>query len=353
MRTQLLPFLLIGLTGLTTTARAQADEEKVVNYETVSDEPYSLHKLYLHVQPMMADVSPTNVMIGFGVQADAWVTDKIRVMGAYRGAWGGRFDSNRLLAQQNAAIRWEEQRWASINTFRRGTYAEVGGTYHVLDSEKKGTAKVMLTRAKNKRQPYEIVERIAVNARIRQIIGARTALYHYGATTRLNPVIEKQQLDWVGQSKQGSYPVAPDLNNSFYTGFTSTGFAVGGSYGVIRNVAVKAEKYGVVGNNIMFNAYADVLLAPWTRLDDFLVRNPGTEEVVVFSSESVAMRQVGWRVGFDIMYNQDKYFSFGGEFGDRPGIAGRGYYGLLKIGLPVFAFKFRHLRTANNTGAMN
>jgi hypothetical protein len=60
--------------------------------------------------------------------------------------------------------------------------------------------------------------------------------------------------------------------------------------------------------------------------------------------------KVGWRAGFDVMYNQDYYWSFGGEIGARPTLGKRGIYVSGRIGIPVFSFRFKGGRPASTVG---
>ncbi|MGB3618531.1 MAG: hypothetical protein WBA12_10445 [Catalinimonas sp.] len=345
---------IILLTGVLITLfvaplRAQS-EEKVINYQTIADEPYGIKHLWVHVQPITADIFSTNSALCYGVQAEYFLKNKVRFEGRVRGAWGQPFDFSREQAARNGGVFVnEELSLTLLNRWSRFTRMELGATYHVIDKAKKGTAKIVLVHKKREKYKYERADRITVNAQVRNTVGARGGFAFYETTAFLSPTLLGQDVTLPG-SDGSTLRHTVNNGNSLFTNVTSPGFYVGGSYGIIRNVSVKADRFGQLGNDRIFTVYADALISPWLSLEDLEARVPDTEQTVTYSMENIDVRKWGFRVGFDMMFNQKSYFSFGGEMGLRPAIVGRAFYTELKVGLPVFGFRFEQQRTANNTG---
>jgi hypothetical protein len=345
--------LLFALAGLPFTGQqlmAQTSgSNKVVNYKSVSDEPYGINKMWLHFQPIVADVFMTNFSVGFGAQYNYLFTDKVNFEARMNTSYTRSFDFARDLAQKNAGIQVNNEDLAISNRFAPYLNLQVGGSYHIIDNELKGTSKIMLTSKKVKTMQLTSVDYVTVNSKVRQIVGIRGGGYYMQTTTNLGTAMIKQGRVMTGSD--GSVLV-PGGRNAIYSSLMAPGFYLGGSFGQIRNVAIKADKFGVLGNNTIFTSYADLMYSPFLRIDDVLIQEPGTENTITYTADNLKLNRVGWRAGFDIMYNQDKYFSFGGEIGARPTLAGRGMYAMAKVGFPVFSFKPKQARTANNTGSL-
>lgn len=326
-----------------------AGANKVINYKSVSDEPYGINKMWLHFQPIVADVFMTNFSVGYGAQFNYLYTDKINFEARLNTSYTRSFDFARDLAKKNAGIRVNNEDFAISNSFAPYLNMQIGGSYHIVDNELKGTSKIMLTSKKVKTMQLTTVDYVTVNSKVRQIIGIRGGGYYMQTTTNVGAAMLKQAK--VLQGSDGTI-LEPGIRNAIYSNLFAPGFYLGGSFGQIRNVAIKADKFGMLGNNTIFTSYADLMYSPFLRVDNIIIQEPGTENNVVYSTDNLRLNRLGWRAGFDIMYNQDTYFSFGGEIGARPTLAGRGIYAMAKVGFPVFSFRPKQARTANNTGSL-
>lgn len=346
----LLSTLFLG-TAITSLFAQSAGANKVVNAKTLSDEPYGINRLWLHFNPVVADVFSTNFNLGYGGQINCFVTDKIEFEVKFNGAYGKRFDFARNLATQNAEVTVDSKKHMIINDFGPYMNMQVGGSYHVMDSEIKGASKIMLTPKKLKQMHTTNVDHVIVNSKVRRIAGVRGGGFMYTSTINLGSAMLKQGKSLT--SDDGTRTLEVNNTNKIYSGVFAPGFYLGGSYGSIRNIIIKADKFGVLGNTTIFTAYADVMYSPWITLDNVVVREPGNLETIVYLTDNMKLDRFGWRTGFNIMYNQDSYFSFGGELGSRPAVNGRGFYVMAKVGFPVYSFKFKQARTVNNIGGMN
>lgn len=359
MRPQLTAYI-IALLLFASVAKAQRSysaSNNVVNYEEIADLPYGINRMWLHLQPIMADMWMGNLTLGYGLQTNVYATDKLEFAAAYRGPYLPGTDMNRHSAERTAVLEvYDETQNRDVaynfkNEFANSNYFELTGCYHIIDKEEKGLSKVMLTSKKRRMMEFTNIGRIDVNSKVRKIIGVRGGVMTYSTTANLNSAIQKQGsylTDENGQRKPF------DTDDEIFSSFNSTGIIVGGNYGMIRNISIDADKFGSLANNTIFNSYFDFVIAlPSTmQLDDIRLQVPDQPTTITYSTDQIDMNWFGFRSGFDVYYNQDIFWSFGGELGLRPSLVGQGWYALMKIGLPAFSFKFKQARTANNTGAL-
>ena len=347
-------FTILTLTVLALPASAQfgGSSNNVVNYKVTNDEPYGLNKLWLHFQPMVADVFMTNLTLGYGIQADFLLSDKIFLRGSYRGAYGNLGDLAKNSAERNGSLLFNDTKLPITTSFFSYTNVELGGTYHIRDDEVQGNTKITLTSKRRSSMQYENVDYIIVTSKVRKTKGVRAGLIGYSSTFNLSEAYEKQDVRTASASTSlTNYSLdLNDVDNRLYSNVAAYGLYVGGSYSVIRNVSIKADRYGDLANNIFFDAYFDISVAPYLRITDPEAQLLGTTDMVKVDASNLKVNYVGWRAGFDIKYNQDRYWAFGGEMGMRPGIRGRAFYVCAKIGLPVLAFQFANLRPSTDTG---
>lgn len=337
---------------------------KIVGYKILTDEPYGINKLWLHFQPIVADVYTSNLTLGWGLQVNYFIMDKLDAKVLWRGAYGQRFDLARDAAVKNSIVYWREKPMKVINDFNTYTNLEFGLCYHIIDTdEKKGSTRFALMTKKRRMREFSVADEMKVTTKVRHITGVRLGGIFFASTIDLNPVLSKQKVALPGSDGSLLLPDASTAypgtgrqsdraRNRVYGNLNSNGLYVGGNWGTIRNVSIKADKFGNIANNIMFNAYSDIIVSPWTGVQDINVKVDGTPSEVLYNTDPIKINKLGWRAGFDVMYNQDFYWSFGGEMGLRPGPAKRAFYVCAKIAFPVFAFKFNRQRIANNTGSL-
>jgi hypothetical protein len=335
----------------------QKSNNTVVNYKTISDEPYGLNRFWLHFQPLVFDIYMTNFTLGYGLQVNYMVTDKIHLRGHYRGAYAGMGDMMKYAASKNAALYFQDEVRPFVNRFNNYTNVEVGGAYYFKDEETKGIAKIVLTSKKRKQMEFYNADFIEVNAKVRKMMGGRFGAFGISSTYHINRVMRiqgKNEIAGIGDNNQ-TYIFNLDASDQhrFFGNMTAVGAYLGGSYSVIRNVSIKADRYGDLANNIIFNTYADLMIAPYLDMANPIARVSGTPELITLQAKQTLRKNyVGWRLGFDVMYNQDSYWAFGGELGMRPGVRGQAFFAMCKIAFPVLSFKFSNKRTAADTGGI-
>lgn len=344
----------------------QKESNKALNFKVISDEPFKINKMWLHFQPLTTDISMTNFTLGYGLQANYFATDYLDFRVSFRSTYGQRTDfaRNAALSQgtsRNAAVTVDDRRLPIVNDFKRWNIFEIGGCYHIKDDDdKRGTTRIVLTSKNKKIREYNLMDYINVDSKIRTIMGARLGFIGYGTTTNLGVAMRKQNRELKGDDGSILKPdgstvykdgrVSPIANNRIYGNVTSYGLYLGGSYSTIRNVVIKPDRFPNLANNIMFNSYFDLIIAPTTKVEDVKVLVNNTPTYIIYDASALKVNKIGWRAGFDVMYNQDYYWAFGGEFGARPTLGKRGMYLAARISMPVFSFRFKGARPASTVG---
>lgn len=318
-------------------AEAQSFGNQAITYEELYDDPYAINKLFLHLQPLYADVFATNVNAGFGIGANYYLKDKADFQANFRQAYTRSFDLARDAAIKNQVI---------MNTPNNFTYFELGGTYHIKDEESDTETKLILYSrkyAKGNRWASHVPEHTVVPSKVRKIIGARAGGFAFDTSIDLKRITADQQVSLVDESGD-PFPV----QSYYYTNEIVTGGYIGGSMSWIKNMAIKPDKgYGVLVDDFIFTSFLDILIAPSIKLDTVQYRDPNLNNTIrKFAADVVDTKVWGFRLGMEGKYNRELGWAYGAEVGARPGIKGRGFYAMLKISVPVFSTSMNHSREA-------
>jgi len=336
---------------------------QAVSYKVLQDDPAELNNLWLHVQPLTVDVMQMNAVVGSGLEARYLPITKLELQGGIRGNFINSFDFQRNSALQGAAIttqesKREEGKMVITNSFSRFYNVEIGGFYHIMDDLKEGSSKVILS---DQALPDKISfpDVIDVNAKTRQVLGARLGFSSMGSAVSIKNALKDQNVTLKGDkgtliSKAGtssSTGFKTEYNsNSLYSTFQSTGFYIGAGFQRIKNLSIKTDKQGIVSNNSILTVYADLMINPWTNLASIQAQQVMGTRKENFDLSPISLNKVGGRAGFEIRYNQASFVSVGAEIGYRPAIQGQGFYGLFKLSIPTFSFGMGQRKVANNIG---
>jgi hypothetical protein len=114
----------------------------------------------------------------------------------------------------------------------------------------------------------------------------------------------------------------------------------------IKNVAVNFDKFEEGIDDLMVTVYADILYSPSLKLDDIVYTRkdnpvlglgvPDPSTTATYSVSPIRTQPLGFRLGIDGRFNRTLSWSYGGEVGYRPGIEGRTFFALIKIGFPIY-----------------
>ena len=330
---------LVLLTGFSAVAMAQGLSPKAaITYEELYDDPYAINKLFLHIQPMYAELSATNVTAGFGIGANYYMEDKVDFHAGFRQAYTRSFDLARDAALKNQVL---------VNKPNNFTYGELGFTYHIQDFEDDSETKLTLYSRKyqkGNRWAAHVPEHTVVPSKVRKIRGVRLGGFAFDTSLDLKRIIGEQGITL--EDKDGA---AFPLEDAYlHTNEVVKGGFIGFSMSWFKNMAIKPDKgYSVLANNHMFTTYADFMLAPSVELEDVLYRDPTMgNSLRRFSTESVETQNWGFRLGAEGKNNRTISWSYGAEAGIRPGVKGQGFFATLKISLPVYSTSLNYRREA-------
>jgi len=295
-----------------------------IEYDAVSDDPYDVHKMWLHFYPLYADGFATNFNVGFGAQANYYLKNKFDFRLHVRKTYTKTTDFSRINGERQAT---------TDNRMEPYKYLEGGATYHLKDASTAGEAKIVVytKRYADNKWASTVPEYIRIPAKVRKITGIRLGGYYWGSSANLGSVLEKQKLHLTSAANDTLSTVG------LYGNVQSAGIYLGGSLATFRNVVIKPKKYDIAVNDVLFTGYADIIYAPYVHLQT--VRVDGVDYAV----DQVKLRNFGFRAGLEGMFNRDFSWSYGGEIGYRPSLRSRGFYAMFKVGF-AFASKMQQQR---------
>ncbi|MGB3848653.1 MAG: hypothetical protein WA958_01700 [Tunicatimonas sp.] len=335
MNKLLLAGILIASAHATSVAQGLSSKA-AITYEELYDDPYAINKLFLHLQPMYAELSATNVTAGFGIGANYYLEDKADFHASFRQAYTQTFDLARDAAVKNQIV---------VNEPNNFTYGEVGFTYHIQDFEDDGDTKLPLYSrkyAKGNRWAAHMPDNIVIPTKVRKVRGVRLGGFAFDTSLDLKRIAEAQTVvleDELGVFPQGAY---------VHTNQIVRGGFIGGSMSWFRNMAIKPDKgYSILSSSALLTTFADFMYAPSVEMEDVLYRDPTQGGTLrTFSVEQIETKAWGYRLGIEGKTNRTIGWAYGAEVGSRPGVKGKGFFAVIKISLPVYSTSLNSRREA-------
>lgn len=322
-------FLLIVLVHVIVLTNGQDRKDKSpVTFEELYDEPYSINKLFIGFQPFYGELFATNPNAGFGIEASYYYKDKMDFKAHLRKTYSSSFfDFNRDLSTKNSDV---------ANKPEVYNYYELGGTYHIKDFDVSSKTKMVLYKKSYKGGRWAAIVPLhaEVPCKLRKIYGARLGAIVWNSTTDVSRALAKQNLssaDLVNDAGQNLFDASgqnTDLN--IFTNIYSTNVYVGGSMSWIRNIAVSFDKYDEAVDDGLLTLFFDIMIAPSLTLDPIKYKDSE------YSIDPLKTRNFGFRAGIDGKFNRTLSWSYGGEFGYRPSVQGRGFFAMFKISFPIY-----------------
>ena len=300
-------------------------EAKTLIYEELYDTPYDINKLFVLLQPMYAELFTTNTTIGWGVKAQYYLKNLADFEAHVRAPYSRTFDITRDAAFKNSTV---------DNEARPFTYFELMGTYHIKDQEQDTETKFILysKRYKGDKWAATVPSHTIIPTKVRKIYGARFGGMAYKTSVDYTRIMDKQGVTIY--SDEGG-EIGDD--ESVYGNMSATGFFIGGSMTLIKNVAVQPDKiYGTLVNDLIFTTFFDINFTPVITIDDIY------DEGIRYSSEPIQKNVLGFRAGLEGKFNRKFSWAYGGEIGYRPGLKQSGFFALIKISFPVFATQLKY-----------
>jgi hypothetical protein len=318
-------------------AQGERKDKTAVTYEEIYDEPYSVNKLFVHLQPFYGELFATNINAGFGMEAQYYLQDKVDFKAHFRKTYSQKFyDFTRDLAAKTSD---------TDNSIQVFNYYEFGINWHVRDFEESSKTKMFLYKSSYKGNKW--AARVPLSAeipcKVRKIYGARLGGFIWDSGIHLNRVMDDQGISYSNfVSGDGvalsDYTTTADL----FTNIASKSLYLGGSMTWIRNVAVQFDKFEPGVDDLILTVFFDLMYAPSLRLDNIVYtpRDTGGQPILTerrsYSVAPVDLKSFGVRAGIEGKFNRQFSWAYGGEIGYRPGVEGKTFYALLKISIPVF-----------------
>ena len=185
-----------------------------------------------------------------------------------------------------------------------------------------------------------------VPCKVRKIYGARLGTIFWNSTTDVSRALAKQHLTNADLTNTDPTSANVSLPDTYFSGQTrslnvfanvhSADIYVGGSMTWIRNVAVSFDKYDDAVDDGMMTLFFDIMFAPSYKID------PVTYQGEKYSTTALKTNSFGFRAGIDGKFNRTMAWSYGGEFGYRPSIAGMGFFAMFKIAFPLYSTNLDH-----------
>ena len=325
-----------------TIAFPQARKDKnPVTYEELYDEPYAINKLFVQFQPIYGELFVTNVNAGFGLEATYFWDDKAQFRAHTRKAYTSQFDFARELAIQTSDVANEPEVY---------NYYELGGTYHIKDFEESSKTKMVLYKKsyKGDRWAARVPLTAEIPSKVRKIYGGRLGGFAFDSNTDVNRALAAQDKPLTVLVDESGTPIPTEIPNEegafdelhAFTRIDVKGIYLGGSMSWIRNIVVDFDKFEEGVDDLILTAFLDIMVAPWIDVNDVLYNDTDDTGAVVtrrYSADVIDTNLLGFRLGLDGKFNRTLSWAYGGEFGYRPSLKGRGFYMLLKISFPVYS----------------
>ncbi|MES2731108.1 MAG: hypothetical protein V4714_05140 [Bacteroidota bacterium] len=309
-----------------------------IEYEAITDDPYDLNKMWLHLYPMQGDAFMTNLNAGYGAQGQYLLKNKFDFRFSARRSYYKGADISFGIGEKTKDVH-------NKNKLVPFMYLEGGATYHVVDKADAGEAKVVIytKRYSEGKWASTVPEFIMVPSKVRKIVGIRLGGLYWKSATNLGDAMRKQNIALL-ESTDGRqlehYPTVNGVPRSqeqrIYTNISSTAIYLGGSMGRIRNVVVKPKKYDIALNDLIFTGYADIIFSPSIVLEDIKQSDSLNQAITyTYSTAPIKRSPLGFRAGIEGMFNREFSWSYGAEVGMRPSIKGSGLYFSVKVGFAL------------------
>jgi len=326
-------------------------DKTAVTFEELYDEPYSVNKLFIGLQPFYGELFSTNVNAGFGAEASYYYKEKMDFKAHFRKAYSSKFyDLVRDLAIKDSPKYFNSTGEIANLVLTKPvgfTYFEMGATYHVKDFDISSKTKMVLYKNSYKGDKWaaRVPLRAEVPCKVRKIYGARLGGIYWQSAADISRALKDQKktnaelTNSEGEALPDTYvdPVSGQTSDfNVYSNIKSANVYFGGSFTWIRNVAVNFDKYEEGLDDGMLTVFFDVMYAPSLKLDAISYLNPTTQVVSDYSLDAVKIKKIGFRLGLDGKFNRTLSWGYGGELGYRPSIGGRGFFAMFKISLPLY-----------------
>lgn len=313
---------------------AQESEDKnSVVFDELYDEPYAINKLFIGFQPFYGELFATNVNAGYGAEVQYYHKTYFDIKAHFRKSYSSQFfDFNREVALKNSSVDNKPEIY---------NYYEFGGTYHIKDFDVSSKTKIFLHRKNFTRARWAATVPLyaEVPSKLRKVYGVRAGTVIWNSTVDLNRAMENQGLsnaDLVTDQGAALPDTYLDENGQVqdfrvFSNIYATNIYLGGSFSLIRNIAVSFDKYDEGLDDGILTLFFDLMYAPALNLDPVLYNNEQ------YSTDVIKSNKIGFRAGLEGKFNRTLSWGYGGELGYRPSVDGLGFFAAFKLSFPLFS----------------
>ena len=311
-------------------------ETKTVTYEEMYNDPYDINKLFIGITPAYGDIHVSNITTGFGVDATYYLNDFMHFKAHARTPYFIGSDFARNSADKNG---FDPQSRA-----RTYFFAEASASYHIWDKEQEHESKIPLYSKNYEGAEWaaKVPQRADIPNKRREILFARLGGVYYQTTSELSRAIAAQDItvNPVGETEESANSLNADSEGPVFGNVIGAGVAVGGGFTWIKNFAAKPHKtYEELVDDHVFSTFLDLFIFPMVTVENFYHKPQGAADFMEYDASSINTFMFGGRIGIDGHFNRTLGWGYGAEIGVRPGLAQRGFYGLLKITFPMYGTK--------------
>ncbi|WMN10683.1 hypothetical protein QYS49_35670 [Marivirga salinae] len=311
-------------------------ENKTVTYEEMYNDPYDINKLFIGITPAYGDIHVTNITTGFGVDATYYLNDFMHFKAHARTPYFIGSDFARNSADKNGAD--------SQSRFRTFFFAEASASYHIWDKEQESQSKIPLYSKNYEGAEWaaKVPQRADIPNKRREILFARLGGVYYQTTSELSRAIAAQDVtvNPVGATEETANSLSGESEEAVFGNVLGAGVSVGGGFTWIKNFAAKPDKtYEELVDDHVFSTFMDLFIFPMVIAQNFYHKPAGATDFIHYNASTINTFKFGGRIGIDGHFNRTLGWGYGAEIGLRPGLAKRGFYGMLKITFPMYGTK--------------
>ncbi len=308
------------LLTLTLLLSACSLKSQSVNYRIQENDP-DKRNLYIHLNPFNTQCYLSNISIGYNLQA-TWMAAKLfQVQVDYRKAY--------LDANASGVF--------SPSGLQKSSQLEIGGVFNFRYKLKNVAHKVVLHSSSG--GGYTYTKYIMVMGEARKVAGLRGGFLSFLSNHKVDNDITEAftEYDLKGKANDGQVRYLRDSVNYETINYVaqSTGIYAGIDLKSLKFLVINGEGYGKRSCRTVNNFYADVLFTPLVKYE--LKPNAGQSylnDVDVNISEN-KRRMIGWRAGWQWIFNSTVGFNSKMEIGQQPGVPKKSFFMTVGFGMSI------------------
>ena len=273
---------------------------------TIEENNPDRKNLAVYVNPFNAQAYLPDISIGVDAQVNYLLNKKFQIDIDYRKAWTD----------------------AGIGVFApkglsKASQFQMGGCFNLINKRKTIRNKVILSSTNIGR--YTLTSSISVPAEARRIVALRGGFQYFHNNYKIHNDITKAAgaSDIQAKDKNGNLYYVFD-NTTFETvNYTvnSYGLYAGFDFKTIRDLVISTTNYGTKRTKKINNFYLDVLFAPgmiYTLKPNLHQSNFANTDINISENKR---KVLGWRLGWQYVFNTAVGFNMKTELGQQPGPA--------------------------------